>query len=42
MFMALGLGAYTAAIFHLFTHAFFKAGLFLSSGSVHHLLEHLI
>ncbi len=36
MFMALGLGAYTAAIFHLFTHAFFKAGLFLSSGSVHH------
>jgi len=36
MFMALGLGAYTAAVFHLFTHAFFKAGLFLSAGSVHH------
>ena len=36
MFMALGLGGYTAAIFHLFTHAFFKAGLFLSAGSVHH------
>ena len=36
MFMALGLGGYTAAILHLFTHAFFKAGLFLSAGSVHH------
>tara|TARA_B110000438_G_scaffold212522_1_gene204628 strand:- start:5326 stop:7236 length:1911 start_codon:yes stop_codon:yes gene_type:complete len=36
MFMALGLEAYTAAVFHLFTHAFFKAGLFLSAGSVHH------
>ena len=36
MFFALGLGAYTAAYFHLFTHAFFKALLFLGSGSVIH------
>ncbi len=36
MVMALGLGAYAPALFHLFTHAFFKAGLFLGSGSVHH------
>jgi len=36
MFFALGLGAYTAAFFHLFTHAFFKALLFLGSGSVIH------
>ena len=36
MFFALGLGAYGAAIFHLFTHAFFKALLFLGSGSVIH------
>ena len=36
MVMALGLGAYAPAVFHLFTHAFFKAGLFLGSGSVHH------
>jgi len=36
MFVALGLGAYTAAIFHLLTHAFFKAALFLSAGSVIH------
>ena len=34
MVMALGVGAWTAALFHLFTHAFFKAGLFLGSGSV--------
>ena len=34
MFMACGIGAYTAAIFHLMTHAFFKALLFLSAGSV--------
>jgi len=34
--LALGVGAWTAAIFHLFTHAFFKAGLFLGSGSVAH------
>jgi NADH-quinone oxidoreductase subunit L len=36
MVMALGIGAWTAALFHLFTHAFFKAGLFLGSGSVAH------
>ncbi|MEX1189890.1 MAG: NADH-quinone oxidoreductase subunit L [Bacteroidia bacterium] len=36
MFFALGLGAYEAAYFHLFTHAFFKALLFLGSGSVIH------
>ena len=36
MVMALGVGAYAPAIFHLFTHAFFKAALFLGAGSVHH------
>lgn len=36
MVMALGIGAWTAAVFHLFTHAFFKALLFLSAGSVSH------
>jgi NADH-quinone oxidoreductase subunit L len=36
MFVALGVGAYGAAIFHLFTHAFFKALLFLCAGSVIH------
>jgi NADH-quinone oxidoreductase subunit L len=36
MFLAAGVGAYTAAIFHLMTHAFFKALLFLGSGSVIH------
>ena len=36
MVMALGVGAYAPAIFHLFTHAFFKASLFLGAGSVHH------
>jgi NADH-quinone oxidoreductase subunit L len=36
MFLACGVGAYTAAIFHVFTHAFFKALLFLGSGSVIH------
>ena len=36
MFVALGMGFYSAAIFHLFTHAFFKALLFLGSGSVIH------
>jgi NADH-quinone oxidoreductase subunit L len=36
MFVAIGLGFYSAAIFHLFTHAFFKALLFLGSGSVIH------
>jgi NADH-quinone oxidoreductase subunit L len=36
MMLALGTGGYIAAIFHLFTHAFFKALLFLGSGSVNH------
>ncbi len=36
MFMGMGAGAYTAGIFHLMTHAFFKACLFLGSGSVIH------
>jgi NADH-quinone oxidoreductase subunit L len=36
MFMAVGVGAYAAGVFHLFTHAFFKACLFLGSGSVIH------
>jgi NADH-quinone oxidoreductase subunit L len=36
MFMAIGVGAYTAAVFHVITHAFFKALLFLGSGSVIH------
>jgi NADH-quinone oxidoreductase subunit L len=39
MFLAAGLGAYWIAIFHLFTHAFFKALLFLGSGSVIHALD---
>ena len=38
MFLAMGVGAYTAGIFHLFTHAFFKALLFLGSGAVIHAL----
>jgi NADH-quinone oxidoreductase subunit L len=38
MFLALGVGAFTAGIFHLMTHAFFKALLFLGSGSVIHSL----
>jgi len=36
MFLALGLGAFAAGVFHVFTHAFFKALLFLGSGSVIH------
>lgn len=36
MFLALGMGAYTAAVFHVITHAFFKALLFLGAGSVIH------
>ena len=36
MFFAAGVGAYHVAMFHLFTHAFFKALLFLGSGSVIH------
>jgi len=39
MFLAVGLGAFSAAIFHLFTHAFFKACLFLGAGSVIHALD---
>jgi NADH-quinone oxidoreductase subunit L len=39
MMMALGIGAYAAAIFHLFTHAFFKALLFLAAGSVIHAVQ---
>ena len=39
MFLALGVGAYWVAIFHLFTHAFFKALLFLGSGSVIHAMS---
>ncbi len=39
MFFALGVGAYKVAIFHLFTHAFFKALLFLGSGSVIHAMS---
>src|SRR4249920_563505 len=39
MFLAMGVGAYTAGIFHLFTHAFFKALLFLGSGAVIHALS---
>ncbi|MGE5216858.1 MAG: NADH-quinone oxidoreductase subunit L [Chloroflexota bacterium] len=38
MFLAVGMGAFSAAIFHVFTHAFFKACLFLGSGSVIHAL----
>src|SRR5581483_6000875 len=40
MIAALGIGAYAAAAFHLITHAFFKALLFLGSGSVIHAMEH--
>jgi len=40
MIMALGVGAYTFAFFHLITHAFFKACLFLGSGSVIHSMHH--
>ena len=40
MFLAMGVGAYAAGIFHLVTHAFFKACLFLGSGSVIHAMHH--
>jgi NADH-quinone oxidoreductase subunit L len=40
MFAALGIGAYAAAVFHLIMHAFFKALLFMGSGSVIHGVEH--
>ena len=39
MFLALGVGAFTAGVFHVFTHAFFKALLFLGSGSVIHAMS---
>ena len=39
MFMAAGVGAYQASIFHLITHAFFKALLFLGAGSVIHAMS---
>jgi len=40
MMMALGIGGFLAGIFHLFAHAFFKALLFMGSGSVIHAMEH--
>ncbi|MCC7301708.1 MAG: NADH-quinone oxidoreductase subunit L [Bacteroidia bacterium] len=40
MFLGLGVGAYTGAVFHVMTHAFFKALLFLAAGSVIHALHH--
>ncbi len=40
MFVGVGVGAYAAGIFHLFTHAFFKALLFLAAGSVIHAMMH--
>ena len=40
MFVALGVGGYAIGIFHLFTHAFFKALLFLGAGSVIHAMHH--
>ena len=39
MFVGVGVGAYTAGVFHLVTHAFFKAGLFLAAGSVMHAMS---
>ncbi|HEU0080124.1 MAG TPA: NADH-quinone oxidoreductase subunit L, partial [Longimicrobiaceae bacterium] len=42
MFAAVGMGAYVAGIFHLMTHAFFKACLFLGSGSVIHSMHHAL
>ncbi|MAO65969.1 MAG: NADH-quinone oxidoreductase subunit L [Balneola sp.] len=41
MFLALGAGGFTAAMFHVVTHAFFKACLFLGSGSVIHAMHHV-
>ncbi len=41
MVLGIGVGAYDAALFHLFTHAFFKAGLFLAAGAVIHVMHHL-
>ncbi|HLX12204.1 MAG TPA: NADH-quinone oxidoreductase subunit L, partial [Bacteroidota bacterium] len=42
MIMGLGVGAYTAGFFHLVTHAMFKAGLFLGSGSIIHAMHHAL
>jgi NADH-quinone oxidoreductase subunit L len=42
MFAAVGIGAYTAGVFHLMTHAFFKACLFLGSGAVIHAMHHAL
>src|SRR5210317_1891132 len=42
IFVAMGVGAFTAGIFHLMTHAFFKACLFLGSGSVIHAMHHAL
>src|SRR3970040_1059503 len=42
MVRGLGVGAYTAGFFHLTTHAMFKAGLFLGSGSVIHAMHHAL
>ena len=42
MFLAMGVGAFTAGIFHLMTHAFFKACLFLGSGAVIHSMHHAL
>ena len=42
MFLAAGIGAFTAAIFHLVTHAFFKALLFLGAGAVIHSMHHAV
>lgn len=42
MIMGLGVGAYSAGFFHLTTHAMFKAGLFLGSGSVIHAMHHAL
>ena len=42
MFVGVGVGAYTAGVFHLMTHAFFKALLFLGSGSVIHAMHHAL
>ncbi len=42
MVLGLGVGAYTAGFFHLVTHAMFKAGLFLGSGSVIHAMHHAL
>jgi NAD(P)H-quinone oxidoreductase subunit 5 len=42
MVMAMGIGGYSAGLFHLMTHAYFKAMLFLGSGSVIHGMEHVV